>query len=50
MRLSNLVLEEMTESLGRGWGGRACHATTLLQMERSGVTLIVPPKEETEAS
>ena len=50
MRLSNLGLEEMTEALGRGWGGRACHATTLLQMERSGASLIVPPKEETKAS
>jgi 3-hydroxyisobutyrate dehydrogenase-like beta-hydroxyacid dehydrogenase len=47
MRLSNLVLEEMTEALGRGWGGRACPVATLLQMERSGASLIVPPKEET---
>jgi 3-hydroxyisobutyrate dehydrogenase-like beta-hydroxyacid dehydrogenase len=50
MRLSNLVLEEMTEALGRGWGGRACHVTTLLQMERSGASLIAPAKEETKAS
>ena len=50
MRLSNLVLEEMTEALGRGWGGRACQVTTLLQMERSGTSLIVAPQEKAKAS
>ena len=49
MRLSNLALEEMTEALGRGWGGRACQVTTLLQMERSGVSLVASAKEDTQA-
>ena len=45
MRLSNLVLDEMTEALNRGWGGRAFHAMNLLQAERSGTSLAAAKEE-----
>ncbi len=41
MRLCNLTLEEMTEALGRGWGGRDSRAVTLLQQERAGTPIAV---------
>jgi 3-hydroxyisobutyrate dehydrogenase len=37
MRLCNLVREEMTEALNRGWGGRDSRTALLLQEERAGV-------------
>lgn len=43
MRLSNLVLEEMTEALNRGWGQRDSRAPMLLQQERAGVSIAVDP-------
>ncbi len=42
MRLANLTLEEMTEALGRGWGGRDSRSVMLLQQERAGVEIAVP--------
>ena len=42
MRLANLVLEEMTEALNRGWVARDSRATMLLQEERSGTEVRVP--------
>jgi 3-hydroxyisobutyrate dehydrogenase len=42
MRLSHLVLQEMTEAMNRGWGGRDSRTTMLLQEERAGVNLRVP--------
>jgi 3-hydroxyisobutyrate dehydrogenase-like beta-hydroxyacid dehydrogenase len=39
MRLSHLVLEEMTEALNRGWGHRDSRVPMLLQNERAGVTI-----------
>jgi hypothetical protein len=33
----NLVLEEMTEALNRGWGERDSRSPMLLQEERTGV-------------
>jgi 3-hydroxyisobutyrate dehydrogenase len=50
MRVSNLVLEEMTEAMGRGWGNRAAQVQTVLQMERSGASLITAPKDKAKPS
>ena len=41
MRVLNLVLEEMTEALNRGWGGRDSKTPMLLQEERAGVEVRV---------
>ncbi len=41
MRMSNLALEELTEALGRGWGGLSWPAMTLLQQQRADVSLAV---------
>jgi 3-hydroxyisobutyrate dehydrogenase-like beta-hydroxyacid dehydrogenase len=43
MRLSNLVLEEMTEALNRGWGQRDSRSPMILQNERAGVSFTVDP-------
>ncbi|MFO1024921.1 MAG: NAD(P)-dependent oxidoreductase [Acetobacteraceae bacterium] len=37
MRLTNMALQELTEALNRGWGGRDSRVGTLLQQERAGV-------------
>ena len=37
MRLANLALQEMTEAMNRGWGGRDSRVAMLLQEERAGV-------------
>lgn len=42
MRLANMTLEEMTEALNRGWGGRDSRVAMLLQEERAGVDIHVP--------
>ncbi len=49
MRLANLVLEEMTEALNRGWGPRDSRVSMLLQEERAGVHIAVPPERIREA-
>ena len=41
MRLANLVLQEMTEALNRGWGNRDSRVAMLLQEERAGVEVRV---------
>jgi len=43
MRLANITLEEMTEALNRGWGDRDSRVAMLLQEERAGVEIKVPP-------
>jgi 3-hydroxyisobutyrate dehydrogenase-like beta-hydroxyacid dehydrogenase len=43
MRLCNLTLEEMTEALNRGWGGRDSRVCLTLQQERAGVKIAVDP-------
>ncbi|MDN3563285.1 NAD(P)-dependent oxidoreductase [Paeniroseomonas aquatica] len=43
MRLSNLVMEEMTEALNRGWGQRDSRSPMILQNERAGVSFSVDP-------
>jgi hypothetical protein len=45
MRLANITLEEMTETLNRGWGERDSRVAMLLQEERSGVEIGVPESE-----
>jgi 3-hydroxyisobutyrate dehydrogenase len=42
MRLANMVLEEMTEALNRGWSERDSRVAMLLQQERAGVEIKVP--------
>ena len=49
MRLATLVLEEMTEALNRGWGPRDSRVAMLLQEERAGVRIAVPPEKIREA-
>jgi 3-hydroxyisobutyrate dehydrogenase len=44
MRMCNLALAEMTEALGRGWGGRDSRSVMLLQQERAGVEIAVDPE------
>jgi 3-hydroxyisobutyrate dehydrogenase len=43
MRMANLTLEEMTEALNRGWSQRDSRVAMLLQEERAGVQIAVPP-------
>jgi 3-hydroxyisobutyrate dehydrogenase len=43
MRVANLTLEEMTEALNRGWAQRDSRVAMLLQEERAGVQIAVPP-------
>jgi len=45
MRLANLTLEELTEALNRGWGQRDSRAAMLLQEERAGIDVRVPPEK-----
>jgi 3-hydroxyisobutyrate dehydrogenase len=42
MRLASLTLQEMTEALNRGWGGRDSRISMVLQEERAGVQVRVP--------
>ena len=48
MRLSNLVLQELTEAINRGWEGRDSRSAMLLQEERSGVEVRVSPERIAE--
>jgi 3-hydroxyisobutyrate dehydrogenase len=41
VRVANLVLEEMTEALNRGWDNRDSRSPMLLQQERAGVQVKV---------
>jgi 3-hydroxyisobutyrate dehydrogenase-like beta-hydroxyacid dehydrogenase len=43
MRAANLALDELTEALNRGWGGRDSRVAMLLQEERAGVDIHVDP-------
>lgn len=45
MRLANLTLEELTEALNRGWGQRDSRVAMLLQEERAGIDVRVPPEQ-----
>jgi 3-hydroxyisobutyrate dehydrogenase len=43
MKLANITLEEKTEALNRGWADRDSRVAMLLQEERAGVEIKVPP-------
>ncbi len=45
MRMANLVLEELTEAMNRGWGDRDSRVAMLLQEERAGVKIGVPVEQ-----
>ena len=49
MRLCNLVGQEMTEAMTRGWGGRDSQSFLLLQQERAGVPEFKIPVEQIKA-
>ena len=49
MRLANLALAEMTEAMNRGWSERDSRVSMLIQNERAGVTIQVPPDKIREA-
>jgi 3-hydroxyisobutyrate dehydrogenase len=44
MRLSEMVMREFEEAIGRGWGGRDSRISMTLQEERAGVSVRVPPE------
>ena len=48
MRLAHLTLQEMTEAMNRGWGGRDSRSAMLLQEERAGVEVRVGPERIAE--
>jgi 3-hydroxyisobutyrate dehydrogenase len=48
MKLANITLEEMTEALNRGWADRDSRVAMLLQEERAGVEIKVPPAKLNE--
>ena len=45
MRLSQLALQELTEAVNRGWGGRDSRTAMLLQEERAGVEVRIDPDQ-----
>ena len=48
-RLCNLVFEELTEAMNRGWARRDAQSVLLLQQERAGVEKFAVPIEDIEA-
>lgn len=48
MRLANLVLQELTEAVSRGWEGRDSRVAMLLQEERAGVEVRITPERIAE--
>jgi 3-hydroxyisobutyrate dehydrogenase-like beta-hydroxyacid dehydrogenase len=44
MRMANLALEELTEARNRGWDDRDSRVAMLLQQERAGAGIKVPPE------
>jgi 3-hydroxyisobutyrate dehydrogenase len=45
MRLASLTQAELTDALNRGWGDRDSRSAMLLQEERAGVDIKVPPEQ-----
>jgi 3-hydroxyisobutyrate dehydrogenase len=45
MRVANLALEELTEALNRGWGGRDSRVAMLLQRSAPACKIAVPPDQ-----
>jgi len=50
MRLANMVLEELTEALNRGWGDQDSSSFMRLELERAGVKMTVPPDKLREVA
>lgn len=48
-RICDLVFDEMTEAMNRGWGERDSQAFLLLQQERAGIDAIAVPKDTIDA-
>jgi 3-hydroxyisobutyrate dehydrogenase-like beta-hydroxyacid dehydrogenase len=48
-RLCNLVLDDLTEAMNRGWARRDAQSVLVLQQERAGVDPFAVPLEEIEA-
>jgi 3-hydroxyisobutyrate dehydrogenase len=49
MRVANLALADLTEAMNRGWAARDSRVAMLLQVERAGVQVAVPPEKLREA-
>jgi 3-hydroxyisobutyrate dehydrogenase-like beta-hydroxyacid dehydrogenase len=49
MRMANLALADLAESLNRGWGDRDSRSMMLCQLERAGVKIEVDPQRLAEA-
>jgi 3-hydroxyisobutyrate dehydrogenase len=49
MRICNLVHQDITEAMNRGWSGRDSQSFLILQQERAGVPPFNIPAEEVEA-
>jgi 3-hydroxyisobutyrate dehydrogenase len=49
MRMANLALADLAESLNRGWGERDSRSMMLCQLERAGVKIEVDPQRLAEA-
>jgi len=49
MRLANLVYEELTEAMNRGWGTRNSTVGQLLQVERAGIPPLTADPERIAA-
>jgi 3-hydroxyisobutyrate dehydrogenase len=48
-RICDLVFDEMTEAMNRGWGQRDSQSFLLLQQERAGIEPIAVPRDEIDA-
>jgi 3-hydroxyisobutyrate dehydrogenase len=49
MRAGEHALAELSEAIGRGWAERDCRVAMVLQEERAGVSVRVPPERLREA-
>lgn len=49
LRMCNLLMQEVTEAMNRGWAERDGQSFMLLQQERAGIETIRVPKEQIQA-
>jgi 3-hydroxyisobutyrate dehydrogenase len=49
MKIGQIALEELTEAMNRGWAERDCRVAMMLQEERAGVSVRLPPEALREA-
>src|SRR5262249_28994587 len=49
MKMVNIALQDLTEALNRGWGGRDGNAALALQVERSGLPPLAATPEAVKA-